>query len=83
MYHLFVATPDKVYFDDDVISLIAPGTVGSFEILSHHAPFISSLKKGPLTITDKNHRRFTWNITGGFFEMSDNKATLLADSVQE
>jgi F-type H+-transporting ATPase subunit epsilon len=82
VYHLFIATPDGVIFNDEVQSLIAPGTVGYFEILTNHAPFLSTLKTGKLTVTDKDKKVWVWALTEGYFEMSKNQATLLAEAVE-
>lgn len=82
MYRFFLATPEKVVFDDLVISLIAPGTVGYFEVLTNHAAIISSLKPGHLIVTDKDKKKWVWAVSGGYFEMSHNEATLLADAAE-
>jgi len=82
MYHLFIVTPEKIVFDDFVSSLIAPGTLGYLEILTDHAPIISSLKTGKLIITDKDQKKWFWAISEGFLEMSKNKATVLAEAVE-
>src|SRR5687768_3986541 len=82
MYRLFLATPEKVIFDDLVESLIVPGMVGYFEILTNHAPIISTLQAGKLTVIDQNKRKWVLAISGGYIEMSHNQATLLADSAE-
>lgn len=82
MYRLFLATPEKVVFDDFIHSIIVPGTAGYFEILTNHAPVISTLKAGKLVVTDTHKKKIIWNISGGFLEMLQNQTTLLADSVE-
>lgn len=82
MYHLFIVTPEKIVFDDFVNSLIAPGTLGYLEILTDHAPIITSLTTGKLIITDKEQKKWFWAISEGFLEMSKNKATVLAEAVE-
>lgn len=82
MYRLFIATPEKVIFDDDVESLIAPGLAGYLEILTGHAPIICALTAGKLTIKDTKGKKKDWAISGGYLEVSDHKATLLGDAME-
>lgn len=81
MYQLKVVTPEEVVFDDEVISLIAPGALGYLGILSNHAPLISTLVTGFLIITDKNKDKHYYEVSGGFLEVDHNQAYLLADSI--
>ncbi len=81
MFHLFLATPEEVIFDDEVSDLKAPGAAGYFEILPQHAPFISSLKKGTLEFKDANNKVWVMEIPGGIFEVEHNNASVLADAV--
>ncbi len=81
MFDLFVAVPEKVIFRGRARMLIAPGAEGFFEILSHHAPMVSLLVAGKLVIMDADKKKWTWTISGGFFEVNDNRAILLADSI--
>jgi len=40
---LEIITPDKVVYSGQVKLVRLPGSQGSFEILNHHAPIISTL----------------------------------------
>lgn len=82
MYRLFLAIPEKVILDEDVESLIAPGSEGYLEILTSHAPILTTLKEGKLTVTDKEKKKRMWWVSGGVLEVFHNKATLLADAVE-
>lgn len=82
MFKLSVITLEKVVFEDDVISVIVPGGDGYFEVLTDHAPIISSIQPGKLVIKDKNSKKSIYAVSGGFFEMVKNKATLLADAIE-
>jgi F-type H+-transporting ATPase subunit epsilon len=82
MYHLFIATPEKVAFDDDVESTIAPGAAGYLEILTGHAPIVCALTAGKVTIKDTKGKKSVWAISGGYLESSENKATILADTIE-
>lgn len=82
MYHLQVLTPEEIFFDENVISLIAPGTMGYLGILKDHAPLMTTLQTGVLIITDKNSQKHFYKIFGGFLEINHNKVCLLVDAIQ-
>ena len=74
---LELITPEETLFEGDVISVKFPGTAGKFETLSNHAPLISSLEKGTLSIrTDSGIEDF--DINGGIVEVLNNKIIVLA-----
>lgn len=77
MFKLKILTPDSVKFDGEVKSLTAPGISGEFQILPHHAPLISLLKKGKLRYVDGSNASHDFDIEGGVLEHSNNTATLL------
>ncbi len=77
-FRLQVYTQEQKVLDEQVTSVMAPGEDGYFGILADHAPLISALGPGKLTIVDTGK---VYNITGGFLEVVDNTATVLADSI--
>ena len=46
MLKLKIVSPERIEFTGEVDSVKVPGTMGNFEILTGHAPIISSLQKG-------------------------------------
>lgn len=82
MYRLQILTPEEIFFDDDVISLIAPGSEGYLGILTNHAPLITLLKPGILIITGKSQNKNFYKISKGFLQVDHNKASLLIESIQ-
>ena len=42
--HLSIVSPEKSVFDGDVKIVTLPGTIGSFSIMTGHAPIVTSLK---------------------------------------
>lgn len=82
MFRLSIVTPEKVFFEDDVSSLIVPGSEGYLGVLSNHAPLITALKPGKIEFKDFQNRPRTFAVTQGFLEVSNNTATILADAVE-
>lgn len=81
-YYCAVVTPESVVFEDEVKAVIAPGSVGSFEVLANHAPIMASLKEGRVVVTTKDSQKMTFLISGGFLQMSHNQCLLLADTCE-
>ena len=48
MLKLKIISPERIIFTGEVDNVVVPGTLGEFEILSNHAPIISSLEKGTI-----------------------------------
>jgi F-type H+-transporting ATPase subunit epsilon len=80
--NLAIATPEKVVFEGEILSLFVPGTEGYFQILENHAPLLSTLQAGQVTLITPTHAKIIYTISGGFFEVARNQAILLVDSCQ-
>jgi F-type H+-transporting ATPase subunit epsilon len=79
---LSILTPDRVVLEQRVVSVIAPGSMGYLGILANHAPLMTDLVPGKLTLRDEAGREQLFAISGGFLEVSENRATILADAVE-
>jgi F-type H+-transporting ATPase subunit epsilon len=83
MFRLSIVTPEKVYYEADIKSLIVPGSEGYLGVLSNHAPLITALRPGKIEFRDIDDKTNYLAVTQGFLEVSGNVATLLADAVEE
>jgi F-type H+-transporting ATPase subunit epsilon len=81
VFKLSILTPEKTVFEGDVSYVEAPGTEGYLGVLAHHAALVTALAKGTLTVRDAGGAKSRWQVAGGFFEVSNNTATVLADAV--
>lgn len=81
-FKLSIVSPERILFEDEVVSLMVPGGEGYLGILSHHAPLISTLKVGEIKFRDTDNKEVWMATSGGFIEVSDNKATILADTAE-
>ena len=79
---LEILTPDKKVYEGEASSVTLPGTMGFFEILNHHAPIISTLQDGKLTVRN-NGKEEVFLINGGVVEASNNKVVVLAEGITQ
>jgi len=77
-----LVTPQRLLLEAPVTALQAPGSEGYLGILAHHAPLITSLRPGRLDVRDEEGNRSSYAVSGGFLEVSGNRATVLADAAE-
>jgi F-type H+-transporting ATPase subunit epsilon len=82
LFKLSVVTPERPLIDQEALSIIAPGSEGYLGILTDHAPLITALIPGKLSVTDMTNHETFYAISGGFLEVSHNIVTILADSIE-
>jgi F-type H+-transporting ATPase subunit epsilon len=82
VFKLSVVTPEKTVFEREAVSIIAPGSEGYLGILTNHAPLITALIPGKLTVTDTSGKDTDYALSGGFLEVSHNLVTILADAIE-
>ena len=75
---LKIISPERIEFSGEVQSVLVPGTKGSFEILTDHAPIISSLQPGVVEYATAGERK-QLAITGGFVEVQRNEVSLCVE----
>lgn len=77
--NLEILSPEKKIFEGIVKSAAFPGSEGCFCVLDHHAPLISNLAKGEITIVDNENRTHQIQISGGVVEVLTGKVSVLVD----
>ncbi len=80
--NLEILTPAKRLFNNDVNSVIVPGTKGNFQILYGHAPIISTIDIGTIKVEISENATKHFATGGGTVEVQKNKVTILADSLE-
>jgi F-type H+-transporting ATPase subunit epsilon len=73
-----ILSPLKSLFQGEATSINLPGKVGAFTILENHAPIVSTLDKGVITITNKDEVSEI-EIVSGFVEVHDNEVTICVE----
>jgi len=81
-YRIEIVTPEQMVYSGDVTAARLPGSEGYFGVLANHAPLVAALTEGTLRLTDPKDRVFEIPMSGGFFEVDQNSAIVLADSAE-
>ena len=80
-FHLSILTPEHSVFEGPVEYVEVPGIAGYLGVLAHHAALVTGLAQGTLTVRVAGGQTQRWEVDGGFFEVNNNRATVLADGV--
>jgi F-type H+-transporting ATPase subunit epsilon len=76
--HFELVSPEKLVFSGEVEQVDVPGAEGDFGVLAGHAPFLTTLRPGILTVHGSGGAQHIV-VLGGFAEVSANGLTVLAD----
>ncbi|RLG12794.1 F0F1 ATP synthase subunit epsilon [Candidatus Pacearchaeota archaeon] len=79
---LEILTPERVVVSEEVDIVTAPGVVGEFGVLAHHAPMVAAVKIGPLRYKVDDREQWV-AINNGFCEVSQNKITFLVETAEK
>ncbi|QCI79340.1 ATP synthase F1 subunit epsilon [Hankyongella ginsenosidimutans] len=81
--HFNLVSPERQLASRDVHMVVVPGEDGDFGVLAGHAPFMSTIRPGVISIYENAggpaERIF---IDGGFAEIGDGGLTILAEQAQ-
>ena len=78
--HFELVSPARLLFSGDVASVQIPGSEGEMTILPMHAPVLSTLKPGVVTVTKDSGTTEKIFVRGGFAEVNASGLTVLAET---
>lgn len=81
--HVRVISPQRVGFDGEAVSLVAPAFDGQLGILRGHAPMTVLLGTGQLRVRDPDGALRRLRVARGFLQVLDDEVTVLAEEVGE
>jgi len=82
-FELSVLTPERAVFEGRVEYVQVPGREGYLGVLAGHAALVTELGEGVLTARRGTDDEVRWRVSGGFFQVAENRATVLADTAEE
>ena len=73
-----IVSPERLLVSQTVDSVTVPGTEGYFTVMADHAPFMTTLRSGFITVTTDSKAEIFF-VRGGFADVSPTGLTILAE----
>jgi F-type H+-transporting ATPase subunit epsilon len=82
--HVTVVSPEQAVFDGAADAVVAPAYDGQVGILPHHAPFLTLLGTGALTVRQSGGggAATRFRVSGGFLQVVGDAVRIVADRVE-
>src|SRR5690606_18025688 len=74
-----IVSPERLVLSETVVSVTVPGTEGYFTVMNDHAPFMTTLRPGFITVTKEGGAASVYLVKGGFADVSPAGLTILAE----
>ena len=82
MFHLTIVTAEKKLYEGDIKSLVAPAVDGEIGVLTGHHPLVTKLAPGAMRVVRADGSEEILFVNGGFLDVNNNKAVVLADAAE-
>ena len=79
--HLTVISPERAVFDGAADSVVAPAFDGLVGILPRHAPFMTLLGSGTVTVRHGGEQS-AFGVSGGFLQVAGDNVRIVAGALQ-
>ena len=74
-----IVSPERLVLSEVVHSVTVPGSEGYFTVMNDHAPFMTTLRPGFITVNGNDGRDEIFFVKGGFADVSAEGLTILAE----
>ncbi len=78
--HCEIASAERELFSGTISKLTAVGTIGGLGIYPGHAPLLTGIRPGPVTLTMEDGEDEVFFASGGYIEIQPGMITILADT---
>ncbi len=77
-----IVSPEALVLSAEARSVTVPGADGYMTVLGDHAPVMTVLKPGFVTVTDGSGESQSFFVAGGFADISDDGVAILAEEAK-
>ena len=78
-FHFELVSPERLLFSGPVEQVVVPGAEGEFTVLKDHAPTMSTLRPGVVTVSEGAGKAQRLFLRGVFADVSAKGLTILAE----
>ena len=75
-----LVSPERLLVSEQVESVVIPGAEGEMTVMAHHAPVMTTIKPGVVTVKTVGGKEERYVVFGGFADIVPAGCTLLAES---
>ena len=75
-----LVSPERLLVSEQVESVVIPGAEGEMTVMAHHAPVMTTIKPGVVTVKTASGEEERYVVFGGFADILPTGCTLLAES---
>ena len=75
-----LVSPERLLVSQQVESVVIPGTEGEMTVMANHAPVMTTIKPGVVTVKPVSGAEERYVVFGGFADILPEGCTLLAES---
>lgn len=79
-YKFELVSPERLLISEQVESVVIPGTEGEMTVMAKHAPVMTTVKPGVVTVKPVSGPEQRYVVFGGFADILPEGCTLLAES---
>jgi F-type H+-transporting ATPase subunit epsilon len=76
-----IVSQDRMVYEGEADIVVLPGSEGEMGILPHHAPVLTTLKYGIITVRSQGQEQH-FTVAGGVAEIQPDIITILADAAE-
>ncbi|MGC4024936.1 MAG: F0F1 ATP synthase subunit epsilon [Mesorhizobium sp.] len=74
-----LVSPERLLVSESVESVVIPGTEGEMTVMANHAPVMTTIKPGVVTVKPASGAEQRFVVFGGFADILPSGCTLLAE----
>ncbi len=75
-----LVSPERLLVSEEVQHVVIPGTEGEMTVMANHAPVMTTIKPGVVTVRTAAGQDERYVVFGGFADILPDACTLLAES---